>query len=167
MVQKYSSPNEIPDDVIRDAFKNAEAVRYQARNFNYIAHGFIGFGDLGWWLPLGRVLALLGITTTMLRPVFNPQHKMVKRRFPMNWSWFGLNDNRYKVIDIELPEKIETYKDLGSFPLNTETFLKLAKVLGKPVEVYRVDSGPYTHDHLFTAFPSGEIVKPKIAAVDE
>ena len=166
MAQKYISPNEIPDDVIRKEFEKAESVRYQARNFNYVAGGFVAFGDLGWWLPLRRVLTILGITPEMLQPVFNPQYTMVKRRFPFDRNWCGLNKRTSKAVEVELPEVIGSYGMLGNFLLDQKRFLKLAKILGKPIEAHRYDGSAFRHDHLFTAYPSGEIVEVKIRQMD-
>lgn len=157
MVQEYSSPDEVPDEVIKDLFKNADSVRYPARNFNYIASGFIAIGDLSLWLPLKRVLPLIGVTPTMLRPVFNPQSTMVKRRFPFSRSWFGLNKNRYKTIEVELPEIIESYEDLGKFPFGKKPFGELAKILGKMVGVYRVDEDACNFVNCFIAYPDGTV----------
>ncbi|MDI6883346.1 MAG: hypothetical protein QMC93_02640 [Patescibacteria group bacterium] len=157
MEQKYDW-HKIPDEAIKAAFASASLVRFSARPFNYIGYRSITFGDLGWWLPLTRVLPLLGITPQMLRPIFNPQQKVVKRRFPFNLRWFGLNKNRYRIRKVELPENIKTYEQLGSFPLtDNKPFQELARLFGKSVEVLREDGGGGGHYYLFTVHPSGEI----------
>lgn len=161
MSQKYDWPDKIPDEAIEEAFASASLVSFSARRFNHIPYRSVAFGDIGWWLPLTRVLPLIGITPQMLRPVFNPQWKVVKRRFPFNLSWFGLNKNRYKTVDVELPETIETYKELGEFPLTDKPFQELARIFGKSVEVLREDGSTGEHYPLFTAHPSGEIVEAK------
>ncbi len=159
MKQKYDWPDKIPNEVIKEAFANTDSVSFSTRRFNHIPYRSIAFGDLGWWLSLTRVLPLIGITPQMLRPVFNLQPRMVRRRFPFNLSWFGLNKNRYEVVEVELPRRIESYKQLGRFALAEEPFRKLAEILGKSVRVLREDGGTGEHRHLFTAHPSGEIVE--------
>lgn len=159
MQRKYDWPDEIPDEAIKEAFANVNSVSFSARPFNHIPYRSIALGDLGWWLPLRRVLPLIGITPQMLRPVFNPQLKMVKRRFPFNLSWFELNKNRYKFVEVELPANIDTYEQLGDFPFADKPFQELARILGKSVEVLREDGGTGDHHHLFTVHPSGEIVE--------
>ena len=159
MERKYDWPDKIPEEVIKAAFASANSVSFSARRFNYIQYRSITFGNLGWWLSLRRVLPLVGITPQMLRSVFNPQQKLVKRRFPFNLKWFGLNKKRYKVIETELPERIETYEQLGSFPLSYKPFQELARILGKSVVVLREDGSSGEHYYLFTAYPSGEIVE--------
>jgi hypothetical protein len=161
-LQKYDWPTKITDETIKDAFSNADSVSLSVRHSNYISYRFIAFGDLGWWLPLMRVLPLIGITPQILRPVFNPQWKTVKRRFPLNHKWFGLNKKTVKTVEIELPEVIETYEQLGSFPLAEKPFQELARILGKSVEVMREDGSTGEHHHLFTVRPFGEIIKASI-----
>ena len=163
MSQRYAHPSEISDDAIREQFAKASEVIFSARSFNIIAYRQICFGDLGWWLPLTRVLPLIGITPQMLRPVFfdlqRDPTKTVKRRFPLNLSWFGLNKNRYRVVGTEWPANVETYDQLGSFVLSERPFQELAKILGKSVKVLREDGGTGDHYHRFTAHPSREIVE--------
>ncbi len=159
MEKKYNGLDKILDEDIKQAFASANSVRFSAKPLNYISYRFIAFGDLGWWLPLMRVLSLVGITPQMLRPVFNPQTETVKRRFPFNLSWFGKNKNRFKIAEVELPKNIRTYGELGNFPLAEKPFQKLARILGKPVEVLREDGSTGEHYPLFTAYPSGEIIR--------
>jgi len=159
MHQKYDWPDEIPDNAIVEQFSSSDEVSFSARRFNYISYRNIAFGDLGWWLPLTRVLPLIGITPQMLRPVFNPQRKCVKRKFPFNLSLFGLNKNRYRTVEVELPETIETYEQLGNFPLSEKPFRDLAQILEKSVKVFRESGGTGDHHFLFTAHPSREIVE--------
>lgn len=135
MQQKYDWPDKISDEAITEAFANAEIVSFSARRFNSVQFRAIGLEGLEWWLPLVRVLPLVGITPQMLRPVFN------------------------LLAEVELPEEIESYEQLGNFPLTEEHFLKLAKVLGKSVVVMREDGTTGGHYYLFTAHPSGEIVE--------
>ena len=96
----------------------------------------------------------------MLRPVFNSQLNRVKRCFPFNLTWFGLNKNCHKSVTVELPQTIETYEQLGSFPFQKERFIKLAEILNKPIEVNYGDGG-LTQDLLFTAYPDGRIIEHK------
>ncbi|HEU5187194.1 MAG TPA: hypothetical protein VFT87_01680 [Candidatus Saccharimonadales bacterium] len=159
MRSKYRSQDEIPDEVIKEQFAGCTGVEFSARSFNFIEFRSIRFGDLGVGLPLKRVLPLIGITPQMLRPVFNPQRKVVKRHFPFNLRWFGLNKNRYTTVTVELPLIIETYDQLGSFPLSEGPFQALARVLGKSVTVLREEGGTGDLYPLFTTHPSGEIVQ--------
>ena len=160
MKQKYDCPEEIPDQAIKEAFASANSVKFSARAYNYIPYRSIAFGDLGWWLPLTRVLPLVGMTPQTLRPIFDhPRQRRVRRQFPFNLGWFGLNSNRYKTIDVELPEHIENYDQLGDFLLHDKPFQEMARIFGKSVEVLREDGGTGAHYPLFTASPSGEIVE--------
>src|SRR3989344_7411896 len=159
MEREYNRSGEIPDEAIKEQFRVAREVDFSARPFNSILYRSIAFGDLGWWLPLTRVLPLIGITPQMLRPVFNPQRKCVKRKFPFNLSLFGLNKNRYRTVEVELPETIETYEQLGNFPLSEKPFRDLAQILEKSVKVFRESGGTGDHHFLFTAHPSREIVE--------
>ncbi len=157
MQQKCNLP--FSDEVIKKAFAGADSVNFSARNFNCVIYGSISFGDLGWLLPLEDVLPLIGITPQMLRPVFGPQPRRVKRQFPFNLSWLGLNKRCYKTAWVELPEVVETYEQLGSFALSEKPFQELARILGKSVIVMRQDGSTGGHCHIFTAHPSGEIVE--------
>lgn len=173
MTVRFEDYRQITDDDIIRAWATATEVQFSARRFNYIAYRQIGFGDLSWWLPLERVLPLIGITPQMLRPVFNPQRRHVDvptkreipRRFPFNRRWFGLNRRTTTTIIqyeprmemVELPALIETYSELGTFPLDDKPFLVLAKIFNKSIKVLREDGGTGEHCHLFTVHPSGEI----------
>lgn len=135
MQEKYDWSNEVPDETIRKEFASANEVSFSARRFNYISYRSIAFGDFGWWFPLLRVLPLIGITPQMLRSVFS------------------------RVKEVNLPEVIETYEQLGGFPLSDKPFQELARILGKSVRVFRCDGRTDDHCFLFTAHPSGEIVE--------
>lgn len=165
-MEGYDWPEEVSDEAIKTAFANAKSMDFLARNFNPIQFQHVGFkGELIMELPMIRVLSLIGITPQMLRPVFNPQRKYVKRRFPFNFYWFGLNGNRYKFVDKELPEQIESYEQLGSLPITQKKpFQELAKILGKPVKVMLKEDGKsFFYFLLFTAYPSGEIIEAEKA----
>jgi hypothetical protein len=157
--QKYSSPESIPNETIQEAFAKSDSVKFLAKRFNHIPYRSITFGDFGWWLPLSRVLPIIGITPQVLRPVFNPQRDLRPRHFPFNLKWFGLNKNRYEITDVDLPKTIKSYEKLGFFRLNEKNFLELAKILGKVIEVIKDDGSTGEYYHLFSAYPSGEIVK--------
>lgn len=173
-MQKYDLPDQIPDEAIREQFAGASEVSFSARRFNHIPYRSIAFGDLGWWLPLTRVLPLIGITPQMLRPVFNPcrvvEEKVgrvqAKRPFPLNLvEAAGFLNKKfedktdYQVKEVDLPEIIETYEQLGSFPLSDKPFQELVRILGKSVKVLRENGGTGNHYLLFTAHPSGKIVE--------
>ncbi|OGC47655.1 hypothetical protein A2886_02640 [candidate division WWE3 bacterium RIFCSPHIGHO2_01_FULL_42_13] len=157
MKRKCKGLDQIPDETIVEAFNRAEEVDFAAKNFNPITRS-MSFGDLGWWLPLRRVLPLIGIMPQTLRPVFNrSQPHATKRLFPFNLRWFGLNKNRYKVVVTELPEKIENYEQLGAFPLTKQAFVELAKLFGKSIRVSHEDGYSSELLYLFTAHPSGKV----------
>lgn len=173
-MQKYDWPDKIPNEAIREQFAGTSEVSFSARRFNHIPYRSIAFGDLGWWLPLTRVLPLIGITPQMLRPVFNPRRVVekkvervqVKRSFPLNLvEAVGFLKKKYEdktdyqVKEVDLPEVIESYEQLGDFSLSDKPFQELARVLGKSVKVLREDGGTGDHYLLFTAHPSGEIVE--------
>ncbi len=132
--RKYDRADEIPDEAIIEAFAQVNSVKFSARTFNHIPYRSIGIGDLGWWLSLTRVLPLLGITPQMLKPVFSVPNRV-------------------------LPENIETYEQLGDFPLSEKPFQKLAEILGKSIQVWREDGSTGDHYYLFTAHPDGNVTR--------
>ena len=71
MTAKYDWPDEIPDEAIREAFAKADLVKFSRRGraepTGRVQYRDISFGDLGWWLPMKRVLPLTGITPEMLK----------------------------------------------------------------------------------------------------
>lgn len=148
--------NDITDDAVKTAFQESNMVYFMARPFNSIEYRGIIFEGYDFSLPLIKVFSVIGVTPQMLRPVFSPQEKLVKRTFPFNLSWFGLNKECRKVVNVELPSRIDTYEQLGSFPLNKERFVKLAMVLNKKIKVIR-EEGTGESYPLFVVHPSGEI----------
>src|SRR3989344_2509941 len=173
MEREYNRSGEIPDEAIKEQFRVAREVDFSARPFNSILYRSIAFGDLGWWLPLTRVLPLIGITPQMLRPVFSPRLVVedkvemvrVKRLFPLNlFEAFGFLEKKYEkkieeqIKEIELPEIIETYEELGTFPLSRKPFQELARIFGKPVNVWREDGSTGDHQYLVTVYSFGGIV---------
>ena len=160
-VESYQSADEVPDEVILTAFALADTVRFSARRFNTIAHRSIGIGDIGWWLPLSRVMPLLGITPQMLRPAFNfPRIVVKKRHFPFGINFFGLN----RIVDLVevngLSETIDTYDQLGAFCIEDEPLKAFARILGKTIEVWREDGGSGEHYLLLTVTPGGAFIEP-------
>ncbi len=145
----YRSAEEIPDAVVVDTFRNVSKIQFSARRFNLIRYRRVGIGDLGWWLPLERVLSLLGITPAMLLPVFGLAI-VPKKKQP--WS-------RRVPVTIEILGLPSSYEELGCINLAPESFCKLAGVLGKDIEVFRESGGTGEHNLLFTACASGEIVR--------
>lgn len=140
MSQKYDDPDKIPDEAIVEAFASVDVVSFSSRNNNCIQYRKISIGDLGWWLPLERVLPLLGITPQMLRPVFITDYSRTKA-----------------------PEVVERYEELGSFWSGREPFVELAKILGKKIEVLSEDGGTGDHRFRYIACPSGEIIETREA----
>lgn len=156
----HDSSDTITEDAIREAFANADSIRFAARNWNVIKYRMVAFGGLR-WLPLKYVLEVIGITPQMLRPVFNPQREWGKRRFPLNLSWFGLNSKQYEWRDVELPKIVDNYEQLGSFPTTKEHFQKVRKVFGKAIEVYKEDGSTGQMTYLGTVHLSGQIETAK------
>jgi len=163
-MKNYSWPDQIADKAIIDEFEKTTTVMFSARPYNYVAYRSIAIGDLGWWLPLMRVLPLLGITPQMLRPVFNPlqiieeksEKVLIKRSFPFSlFEKFGIIKKKYEdkkehqVKEVDLPEIVENYEQLGGFPLTEERFKKLSIILGKSVEVLKEDGGTGEHYPVF------------------
>lgn len=153
MWQEYGSADEIPDEAIKKAFASADLVILSARRINRISSLLISFGVFGWWLPLTRVLPLINITPQMLRPVFNPQRKLVKRQ---NSNGVGLE--QWGFDEVELPKHIESYEQLGEFLLTDKPSQELARIFGKTVEI-REEDGRKDLLRRFTVHPFGEIAK--------
>lgn len=153
----YNRPDDIPDQIIVDLFNQATVVDFSARPFNTVQYRSIGFGDLGWWIPLTRVLPLVGITPTMLRDAFNPRVKVVKRRGPAGWSWWGINKRCHKTVAVDLPAEIASYDELGSFPLAIQPFHALSRIMNKTIKVWREAGGTGDHTWIFTVHPDGRV----------
>jgi hypothetical protein len=157
---RYQSVDEIPDEAIVSAFEHAPSIQFSARAINYLDYRYIGIGDLGLWLPARRALSVLGITPQMLRPAFNPQVRFRHhRRFPALGDFFGFNPIMTVRVQVELPEVISDYSELGSFGLNGPGFGQLARIINKPVEVWRQDGGSGVHRYLRTHLTTGEMFR--------
>ena len=131
---KYDCSEKIPDEVIKEAFANADFVQFLGRSFNYIECGSIVFGGLDWWLPLKRVLPLVGITSQMLEPIF----PLKKCRFPFNLKLF---------------RRKNMYDHLDGFLFKFKTFDNLAKVLEKEIDVWKYNSSTGLSRWVYTAIP--------------
>lgn len=157
-MKQYLSPADISDaDILRE-YLAAKEVKFSAKNFNHIRYRKISFGKLGWWLPLSRVLPVIGITPTMLRPVFNPQTIVVKKAFPLWNNWFKIFCcSGFEAMTVELPEEIDNYDQLGSIQICEESFYELAKVLDRKIVVLREDGGNGAHSHIFSVDQFGRV----------
>lgn len=160
----YGSPKDVPENVIIETFARAEAIRISVRDRNWINYRSIALPGIGWWLPLSRVLPLVGITPQMLRPVFNRiVQKEVTRPFPFNRRWFGLNRRTTTIVTVEsVAEVITDYMELGSFTPDDESVLqKLAGVFGKKLDVWCEDGlSEGHHSLLYTVTPDGQTIRP-------
>lgn len=156
--QGYLDPNEISDEAVVEAFRAANEVIFFARNFNYVKYRGVGVGKIG-WLPLERLFQVLGIKPQDLKGVFDSRKGIVKRRFPFNFSFLGLNKRTRKFGLVELPDTIPSYDDLGAFPLDENRFVELAKILQKPIRVLREDGSSGDAWELFMAYPFGKVVE--------
>lgn len=130
---EIDSFNEIPNKTIIEEFSKADVVKFSARRNNFIKYRNLAFRGINYWLPLTRVLPLIGITPAMLRPLVVPW-----------WKRTLLPVNRVSG---------ESYDSLDCFQITKGSFRKLAKILGKPIEVWREHPWDGDHDYLFTVFP--------------
>lgn len=167
MKPKYDRPSDIPDQDIINAFNAAETVRFSARRFNFIRHRSIALPGLGWWLPLTRVLPLVGITPEMLVSVMGlakeqdlEQARMIGGTVLKRTLSHAKNKKLMHRFRFVRNTRGLTYADLGRITLSKESFVDLARVLNKNIEVHREDGGTGEHYHLFTACVSGEIKDP-------
>jgi hypothetical protein len=158
-MQRYDWPENIPDEDIADEFAKADFIHASVRNFNAVDTIKVSIGGLGWWIPLLRVLGILGKTPQDLRAVYTPQREFVPRWFPFNFSWWGLNKKLRRLADAELPATVASFDELGVIPLDNERFGRLAAALQKAIRVYHRDGESGECDYIFTAFPSGETSK--------
>lgn len=139
-MSRFNSSDEIPDEVIKEEFAKAQEIHFSARPNTLIHHRKISFGTLGWWIPLPRVLTLLGITPTMLLPVFIGQRR------------FNPETRRLEIVD--LPIEIDTYEELGSFgQFDRRPFKELARILGKRIQVHSEDGSTGDHHYLYMVEP--------------
>lgn len=172
--QRYIWSDKIPDREIKEQFEMAEEVFFLPTRFNKAQYCYLGFTDLPCQFPLLRVLRLIDIAPQQLRPVFNHHRVLekkvkrvkVKRSLPFTiFETIGVMPKQYKdkvvyqVNKIELPETIETYDQLGRFPLTDQAFRELAFVLDKPVTMQLRNGETGEYHALFTANPTGEIIE--------
>ncbi|MDO8265071.1 MAG: hypothetical protein Q7T34_01730 [Candidatus Parcubacteria bacterium] len=147
---RFRRPEEITDEIIKNVFASAKLVRMSVNSNDCIQYQHISFNNLSFWLPLKRVLDIMGVTPEMLRSALKPQAETVKRKFPFNL----FKKLKYKIVIVELPEKVETFRELSRFTCsNYQVCRKLADILGKPIEVLREEGYNGICDHLFTVFP--------------
>lgn len=147
-------PEEISDEKIRQMFAGTTVVHCPCRNFNCMKWAHIFLQTLKEELPLARVLEVVGITPQMMRPMFNPQRKVVERWLLSPWR---LGGSQHKVVNVQLPRIINSYDELGNFYAKRKTFIAFAKIIGKTVKVYQSYGDTCELTPLFTAFPSGKI----------
>lgn len=157
----YKDQKDIPDQEVVEQFAASTEIKFLAKNFNCVKYRYVSFGNLGWWIPLQRVLPLINVTPTALRPVFMYQTTFEKRWFPFSFSWFGLNKRTYRSDPIELPLVIKTYDELGAFVRCQAAFKELAKVLGKTVRVFEECGSTGECVEHFSVLANGEVVEVK------
>ncbi len=163
MEPKYKSPDMISDQDIIDAFKATDTVHFSARRNNLVKYRKIGIPGLGWWLPLMKVLPLIGITPEMLLPVMGlhdvqsiEQAKLVGE--PLRSRVIAEVKGRQMGTLIARRSAPQlAYDDLGSIGLANDPFIALALVLNKNIEVHHEDGGTGEHVYIFTVYVSGEI----------
>lgn len=98
----------------------------------------------------------LKIEPQKLRSVFHRKNIKVPHLFPYNYSWFGLNPETYYWEEIEIPDEISSYDELGYFKYtDEEAFIILAKILEKELDVYKFTDRSYSYE--FRVYPSGKI----------
>ena len=125
------TPSEISDKYIKEEFEMTSMVDLSARGFSRLQYIRMSFGSLLRWLPITRVLPIVGITPQIMRKVF-------------------FNKN--------LPDVIETFDELGNLPMSAEAFKKFSQILKKSLRVFIEDVWTGGHKLLFTVnYPSGKI----------
>lgn len=130
MIRRYESAEEIPDEAIVSAYEHVDFIKFSVVENNFLSNRKISIGDLGFWLPAVRVLDVLGFSPQVLRPAFNPQ-----RRFQLSRSLQGI-PSVATPYEVELPETVTEYNQLGSLRLEGNDFGQLARIVGKPVELW-------------------------------
>lgn len=157
MAARFELFAEITDDVIRQAWATTTEVKFSGRPFNYVAYRQISFGDLGWWLPLKRVLTVVGITPTQLLPVFGQPKTLIERH--TFWSRLGLAKKKAEWVVLNPRTTLDSYDELGSIGLGPKSFQPLADLFGKSILVYREDGGTGGHEWRFTVHPTARNVR--------
>ena len=126
------TPSEISDKYIKEEFEMTSMVDLSARGFSRLQYIRMSFGSLLCWLPITRVLPIVGITPQIMRQVF-------------------FNKN--------LPEVIETFDELGNLPMSAEAFKKFSQILKKSLRVFIEDVWTGGHNLVFTVYhTSGEVI---------
>lgn len=140
----------VTDAAILAAWDNARWVKILKKKYSFIKQGQIKIDKLDVWLPLVRVLQIIGVTPQMLEPIFGSYTVLTPRPFPFGWRWFGLNKQWHAKAE-EFPRGMTTYDQLQKFPLTEDNraFSELAGILKKTIKVYgRIDGKNY---YLFVA----------------
>lgn len=121
------------NELIKELFERNKYVSFYARNRNILKWRKIGIEDR--IFPFCQFLKAIGIYPEQLRPLLT-----VRNGLRVNLTINSLED---------LPEIV-------SFGTSKEEYLELAKLIRKPVAVYR----EYDHTfspHLFTVYPDGHL----------
>ncbi len=100
----------------------------------------------------------LEIEPQELRSIFHRKCISVPHLFPYNLNWFGFNKNTHYIREVEIPEEISTYDELGYFEYSDrEAFKALSKILKKEIDVYKFINNEYVFE--FRVFPDGKIAE--------
>lgn len=156
--------SEIPDrDTIRTAFDKSTAIEFIARPFNTLYRPLVLNPDTADPVvtSLRDLAEAIDLTPQGLRPVFNPREKVekvtVEPRLPFTLP-FGLirlfKRTETHIREVDLPDPVTGFDQLGIFPFSYLRFHTLARVLAKPIAVRLEDEETHTTNHRFTVDPS-------------
>ncbi len=107
------------------------------------------------WLSL---FEMLKIEPQKLRSVFHRRSVRVPHLFSYNFSWLGLNQDTHYITEIEIPDEIFSYDELGYFEYSDEgALIALSKILGKEIDVYKFMVNTYVYE--FRVYPDGRIIE--------
>lgn len=105
-----------------------------------------------------RLFEVLKIEPQNLRSVFHRKTARFEHLFPYNFSWFGLNSETHYMTEIEIPDEILTYDELGYFEFSDKEAIKiLSFVLKKEIDVYKFMKGVFVYE--FRVYPDGRVIE--------
>lgn len=114
-----------------------------------------GINNSSSWINLFQILE---IEPQKLRSIFHRKSIKVPHLFPYNFSWFGLNQDTHYIREVEIPEEISTYDELGYFEYSDKEALRaLSKILKKEIDVYKFMISTFVYE--FRVYPDGRITE--------
>jgi hypothetical protein len=156
---------------LNSLFFSTKSVYFLAREYTYLSIGksSISFGDTDWLSPVDT-LPLLGIFPNDLRKVFNyeieytsPVWKRVLKRFLSRdfLNKYMASVLKQKKIRKPLPKFVSNYQELMFMRMKESSFIALAKVLQKPIDVLREIEGGFC-EYCYRVYPSGKVQGPPL-----